>query len=179
MNIVFAAQFTDSAVGATGLTVTVDIRSINRSSGVVATVQTGASATEWWKGLYYYRLTSADLNVYDYYAVFITAGTADLKEVPGVWARFSEAITTDASGYATATLAAGAITDASFTVPTLTGPASGVVGYMVQLWRSVFKLHVYNKTNNTIKTYADDGTTVVTTQTATSSTTSDSVGAAT
>lgn len=61
----------------------------------------------------------------------------------------------------------GAITDAKFTMPTLTGPASGPVGYLVQLWRRFFKRTKLTKTSataGTIKTYADNGSTVVTTQ---------------
>lgn len=56
----------------------------------------------------------------------------------------------------------GAITDAKFTIPTLTGPASGPVGFITQLWRRFFKKATKSATE--IKTYADDGTTVITTQ---------------
>lgn len=50
-------------------------------------------------------------------------------------------------------------------VPTITGPASTFPGYVYQLWRRFFKKAVNDRTGNTLKTYADDGTTVVTTQT--------------
>jgi hypothetical protein len=62
----------------------------------------------------------------------------------------------------TVSIADGAITDAKFTVPTITGPATGVLGMVVQLWRWFFKRATM--TSNQIKTYADDGTTVLTTQ---------------
>jgi len=71
----------------------------------------------------------------------------------------------------------GAISDDSFTVPTLTGPATGVVGRMTQLWRRFFKR--VTKSATQIKTYADDGTTVTTTQGYTSVGDNDDVGAAT
>lgn len=59
-------------------------------------------------------------------------------------------------------VADGAITSASFTVETITGVASGFLEQVVQLWRYFFKRTVKDET--TIKTYADDGTTVVTSQ---------------
>lgn len=74
------------------------------------------------------------------------------------------------------TLADGAITDAKFTIPSLTGPASGPVGFITQVWRRFFKR--VTKSSTQIKTYADDATTVVTTQSYTSSGSDDDVGAA-
>lgn len=65
------------------------------------------------------------------------------------------------------TLADGAITDATFTVPSLTGPASGPVGYLTQLWRRFFRKAVKDATQ--IRLYADDDETVVTTQAYTAS----------
>ena len=57
----------------------------------------------------------------------------------------------------------GAITDAKFTVPTLsTGPATGMLGKMLQLWNYFFLKRTYDGTN--LKTYAADNTTVNTTQ---------------
>jgi hypothetical protein len=61
------------------------------------------------------------------------------------------------------TLADGAIKDASFTVPSLTAPATGPVGYITQLWRRFFGKATMTATQ--IKTYDDAGTTPVTTQT--------------
>lgn len=73
-------------------------------------------------------------------------------------------------------LADGAITDAKFTIPTLTSPASGPVGMLVQLWRRFFKK--VTRDSDEIKTYADNGSTVVTTQTYTASGSDEDVGAA-
>ncbi len=75
-------------------------------------------------------------------------------------------------------IADGAIADASFTIPTLTGPAVGVVGFIVQLWRRFFKKTIYNITSNNIKTYADDNATVVTTQVTSSTSSAQEVDAA-
>lgn len=73
-------------------------------------------------------------------------------------------------------LAAGVITDAAFTVPTLTGPATGVVGFIAQLNRRFFGKSTRDAT--TIKTYAADGTTVLTTQAYTASGSDETVEAA-
>ncbi len=53
--------------------------------------------------------------------------------------------------------------------PTITGPATGLVSMMMQLWRRLFKKSVYDTNANTLINYADDGTTPVTTQTLTNS----------
>jgi hypothetical protein len=68
--------FTASGLGATGLTVTVDVYR-NRSE-----VVTAASATEMGDGVYYYEVSGATNNaVGDYIGIFKTAGTADQKHV--------------------------------------------------------------------------------------------------
>lgn len=99
----FYGQFTSSGLGADDLTVTVDITRVTRSNGTQAAAVTGGSATQVTtpdkRGLYLYVLTGADLQTYDYAAVFVTTGTADLKEVPALWSRFSEAVATDSSGF--------------------------------------------------------------------------------
>lgn len=65
----------------------------------------------------------------------------------------------------TASIADGAITDAKITVPTVSGVATGVLGMIVQTWRRFFKKAT--KTSTELKTYADNGSTVLTTQTVT------------
>jgi hypothetical protein len=55
-----------------------------------------------------------------------------------------------------------AISDASFSIPSLTAPATGILGFIVQTWRHFFKKATMTATEK--KTYADDGTTAVTTQ---------------
>lgn len=56
------------------------------------------------------------------------------------------------------------ITSAKFAVGDSTGPATGIVERIDQLWRRFFKKAVKNTQGTTLKTYADDGITVVTTQ---------------
>lgn len=58
------------------------------------------------------------------------------------------------------------------------GVASNFREMLVQVWRRFFKKTVYDITNNTIKTYADNGTTVITTQTTAVSATEETQGAA-
>jgi hypothetical protein len=76
------------------------------------------------------------------------------------------------------TLAAGAITEATITVPTVSGVASGVLGMLVQLWRRAFKKSTLDVATGELKTYADDGTTVLTTQAATDDGTTQTLGGA-
>lgn len=59
-------------------------------------------------------------------------------------------------------IADGAITSAKFTVSTITGVASGILEKLDQVWRSIFKKSTKNAT--TIKTFADDGVTQLTSQ---------------
>lgn len=78
--IYFYAFFTASGLGATGLTVTVDVYR-NRSE-----IVTAASASEMGDGVYYYQLASGSNNAEgEYIAIFKTAGTADQKHIPAIW----------------------------------------------------------------------------------------------
>ena len=61
------------------------------------------------------------------------------------------------------TVADGSITSAKFTVASYSGVASGVVEKLDQVWRWFFKKTEVSATQT--KTYANDGTTVMTTQT--------------
>lgn len=70
----------------------------------------------------------------------------------------------------------GAITDAKFTVPAVSGVATGIVGKIDQLWRRFFKRAT--QTDSQIITYADDGSTAVTTQTVSDDGTTEVQGAA-
>ena len=74
-------------------------------------------------------------------------------------------------------LAASGLDSITTTAPT--GVASNFREMLVQVWRRFFKKTEYNNALNTIKTYADDGTTVVTTQTATSASGVETQGPAT
>lgn len=60
------------------------------------------------------------------------------------------------------TLADGAISSAQFSVAAIDGPAEGILEQIRQLWRRFFGLSTM--TASQLKTYADNGTTVLTTQ---------------
>lgn len=64
-------------------------------------------------------------------------------------------------------LASDGLDSVATTAPT--GVASNFREMLVQVWRRFFKKTVYDSSGQTIKTYADNGTDVTTTQTATSS----------
>ena len=61
----------------------------------------------------------------------------------------------------------------------LTTLATDVRGWILQTWRRFFKKSILDHTGLTIKTYKDDGTTTVTTQTIDESNTSETQGTAT
>ena len=87
--LVFYGNFTTGGSGATGLTVTTDVVRITRSDGTQTTVATSQAATEITtpsaNGLYLYRITGADLTLYDYIATFKTTGTCDQNRVPALY----------------------------------------------------------------------------------------------
>lgn len=66
-------------------------------------------------------------------------------------------------------LSAGGLDGITVTEPT--GVATNFAGMMVQLWRRFFKKSVLDHTGLTLKTYKDDNSTVVTTQTVSESST--------
>jgi len=65
----------------------------------------------------------------------------------------------------------------AITLPTLSTVATTFPGMVVQLWRRFFKKAIL--TSGTLITYADDGTTAVTTQTSSDTSTSETQGAST
>ncbi|MFO1019276.1 MAG: hypothetical protein U0903_01035 [Planctomycetales bacterium] len=68
-----------------------------------------------------------------------------------------------ANGISSATIANGALTDAKFAVPSVgTGPATGVLGRLDQLWRFFFSKVTLAEGELTL--FAEDGTSVLTTQ---------------
>ena len=109
----------------------------------------------------------------------IAAVQAKTVNLPASPAAVGSAMTLAAASITTASIADGAITSAKFTVAAITGLATGILEQMRQVWRRALKRTHYDKVGNTIKTYDDDGTTVLTTQTATTSDTDEDVGAAT
>ena len=81
-DLVFVGQFVASKVGATGLTVTVDVDRYTLADGTRAALVTGGNASEGRRGLYHYRLASADPSLYQYVATFVTADTdVDQQEI--------------------------------------------------------------------------------------------------
>ena len=85
--ICFYAQFIASKVGVNGLTVTWDVEQVTRSDGTRSALVTGGATTITIgrRGLYGYRLTAADLSLYDYVATAITATTTvDQQEIAAI-----------------------------------------------------------------------------------------------
>jgi hypothetical protein len=81
-DLIFVGQFVASKAGKTGLTVIVDVDRYTMADGTRTALVTAGSATEGRRGLYHYRLASADLALYQYVATFITADTSvDQQEV--------------------------------------------------------------------------------------------------
>lgn len=81
-DLLFVGQFIASKAGKTGLTVTVDVDRYTLADGSRTALVTAGSATEGRRGLYHYRLASADLATYQYVATFITAdATVDQREI--------------------------------------------------------------------------------------------------
>lgn len=84
--IILYGVFMASKVGKTGLTPTVNVRAIERSTGTVTTVATGASATTVGDGVYAYQVAAATPQTHDYIAVFVTAdATVDAQNVQAIW----------------------------------------------------------------------------------------------
>lgn len=91
-DIIFTAKFVASKVGKDGIAVTWDIDRVTRSTGaVLALVTAGATNVVYGRrGRYGYRLTGADLTIYDYLATAITAdATVDAQELDAVWTLWS------------------------------------------------------------------------------------------
>lgn len=63
------------------------------------------------------------------------------------------------------TLADGAITSAKFTVSSISGPATGILEQLRQVWQRFFYKCEKDTNGTRLRTFAADGTTVVTTQT--------------
>ncbi|MBU0494101.1 MAG: hypothetical protein KKA73_04905 [Chloroflexi bacterium] len=84
--ITFYAHYIASKVGATGLTVTVDVWEI-QADGTATEVVTGASATEIGDGLYRYILASGSVDeTGEYVAVFKTSDSdVDQQHIPALW----------------------------------------------------------------------------------------------
>ncbi len=110
-DLIFVGQFVASKTGATGLTVTVDVDRYTLSDGSRSALVTGGSATEGRRGLYHYRLASADLSLYQYVATFITADSSvDQQEIAALGLVVPDALTSSREVAGAAASAAGAVT---------------------------------------------------------------------
>src|SRR5436190_4898269 len=227
--VLLFGAFTESKLGKTGLTVTVDVYRVTLADLTVSQVVTAGSAAEIGGGGYAYRHVTTSSAAYYYFAIFKTATTSvDAQHVFSLQIAgipFAERIDVASSTIHTAVsdladqvdtwfadttpilnkvdstlvldtgsvyqFTANALELAPTTglklasdgldliaVPTLTGPASTFPGYVYQLWRRFFKKAVNDRTGNTLKTYADNGTTVVTTQTTSTQANVETVGSA-
>jgi hypothetical protein len=106
----------------------------------------------------------------------IAAIKAKTDNLPPSPAAVGSAMTLADGAITSAKIADGAITSAKFTVSAITGVASGILEKIDQIWRRFFKQ--VTKSSTQIKTYADDGTTVLTTQSATESGSDQTLGEA-
>jgi hypothetical protein len=106
----------------------------------------------------------------------IAAIKAKTDNLPPSPAAVGSAMTLADDAITSAKIADGAITSAKFTVSAITGVASGILEKIDQIWRRFFKQ--VTKSSTQIKTYADDGTTVLTTQSATESGSDQTLGEA-
>lgn len=101
---------------------------------------------------------------------------AKTDNLPASPAAIGSAMTLANNSVTNNAIADGAITSAKFTVASVTGVASGILEKIDQTWRRFFKKAT--KTSTQIKTFADDGSTVLTTQSATDDGTTETQGAA-
>jgi hypothetical protein len=91
-DLIFTAQFIATKVGLNGLAPVWDIDRVTRSTGARSALATGEATNVVYgrRGLYGYRLTGADLSLYDYIATAITAdATVDQQELAAVWTLWS------------------------------------------------------------------------------------------
>jgi len=93
--IVLYAGFDKGTDPVTGLTVTVNVYRITRSSGASSQIVTAGSATALGDGVYLYAIGSADLQIYDYLAAFKTTGDVDKKTVWAVYPPLANAYATE------------------------------------------------------------------------------------
>ena len=122
-DIVFVGQFIASKTGKTGLSPTVDVDRYTISDGTRTALVTAGSTIEGRRGLYHYRLASADLSLYQYVATFITAdATVDQQEIAALGLVVPDALTSSRLAPATAGR-------------TLDVDANGVSAVNVTLWK--------------------------------------------
>jgi hypothetical protein len=136
-DIMFYASFTASKVGKTGLTVTVDVHRVTRSSGASSEVVTAAAMAEIGDGMYSYRLASADLTLYDYVAIAKTADTSvDQQHLAALWTNYAtgaavagDAMTLANDAVSAAAIATGAIDADALSTDAVTEISAGNWSY--------------------------------------------------
>lgn len=80
------AFFTASKAGKTGLSPTIDIYKVTKTTGGIVSFITAGDMTTIGGGFYVYTLTGADTVLYEYpFVVKTTDATVDQKEIPGVY----------------------------------------------------------------------------------------------
>lgn len=149
-----SAHFTESGAPATGLTLTdINFYLVSRklADDTITVIWDGTqhpTVEVTTVGDYARTLTGADFSAYSYHGMAYYAGTAsvDALYVNGV-----------VSGVA---LASDGLDAIPMTAPA--GVASNFREMMVQIWRRLFRK--VTMTSTQVKTYADDGSTVLTTQ---------------
>jgi hypothetical protein len=104
--LIFYADYTKAGVATAPTSApTITVYSVNRSSGAEALVGAAGAAmvASALTGRYFYRLTAADLQAYDYHARASTSDSVtglDARDLPCLWVKFSEAVATNANGQA-------------------------------------------------------------------------------
>ena len=182
--IVFKMFATGTSTEATGKTVAI---TISKAGAAFGNPNAGATnATEISSGWYKVTLDTTDTGTLGLLSIRGAATGCDdygdrffVCVVPANVTQFGGSAGTFAAGIPevkVASIADGAITSAKFTVSAITGVATGILEMLAQLHRRFFKRTTKSATE--IKTYADDGTSVLTTQPYTSSGSNDEVGGA-
>jgi len=134
--ITFDAFYTNSKVGATGLTVTVDVY---RGATLVVTA---GSATEVGGGLYTYTLASGSVTTAaNYRAVFKTSGTVDQQWIPSLWVCGENWVQNCDASVATATTNIATLQTSATAIKTqtdkLTFTSAGKVDANTLQWNSI------------------------------------------
>lgn len=99
--LLFFGDYTKAGAGyAPTSAPTIAVYAVNRTTGVESLViGSGTCTASGLVGRYFYQLASANLQVFDYHARFHTTDTtADQQDLPALWTRWSEAVTTDTNG---------------------------------------------------------------------------------
>lgn len=194
--MVLAVSSTDHVTGATGLTLTI---TASKAGGTFNSIS--PTVTERGNGWYSLALTTSHTDTLGDLAVRVTATGADpidlaaqvvavdladavrlgLTALPNANAAASNGLPTIGTGTGQISLSSGGVNLASTGLDAVSTTAPTTVAstfreMMVQLWRRQFSKTTLTATQ--LKTYANDGTTVITTQAASDDGTTQTLGAA-